>query len=86
LPYSFGRVLNVLSSTNNVSILDPNFARFHLLKHVSEKDVKKKVKDWDTPRGFIEVEADLAFPFPMNEPRKFYHLIGYDYDPQSQTV
>jgi hypothetical protein len=78
--------MNVLSSTSNVPNLDPNFGRFHILKQVYEKDLRKRFKDWKNPRSFIEVEADMVFPFPMNEPRKYYHVLGYDYDPQSQTV
>jgi hypothetical protein len=79
-------VLNVLSSTGSVTALDPNFSRFHILNQVYEKDLRKKFKDWKNPRPFIEVEADLVFPFPMNEPRKYFHILGWDYDPQSQTV
>eukprot|EP01080_Neovahlkampfia_damariscottae_P009213 gene9213-1299_t len=86
LPYAFERCMNVLTSIDSISTLDPNYERVDILKYHSDIELKKKHKKWKKPCGFLEIEADIQFPFPMNEPRKYFHLIGYDYDPNTTTV
>ena len=78
--------MNVLSSLDNILTLDPNHQHVNVLKEHTVKDLKKKFPKWKNPKGFVEIEADMVFPFPMNEPRKFFHVLGYDYDPKTTTV
>eukprot|EP01080_Neovahlkampfia_damariscottae_P009214 gene9214-1300_t len=86
LPFSFERTMNVLSSIDNISQLDPNHQRVKVLKEHKTSELKKKFPKWKNPRGYIEIEADMQFPFPMTESRKFFHVLGWDYDSNTSTL
>jgi hypothetical protein len=86
LNHTFEECCVSLTSLESLRILDPNIKFIKVTNFRSSIDLTKQGYKVPLNCSMVDVEADLLFPFPINEPRKMYYSICFQYDPKTSTL
>eukprot|EP01080_Neovahlkampfia_damariscottae_P006404 gene6404-10411_t len=84
--HSFETCVLALTSMKSFLHLDPNMKHLKLVNYKEADEFKKEGYIVPDNYAMVEVEADMHFPFPVNEPRKMFYSIGFQYDPKTTTL
>jgi len=84
--FSFETCCIALTSLESLVLLDQNIKNIKLINYRESKDLLKEGYNVSENYSIIEVEVDMHFPFPINQPRKLFYSISFQYDPKTCTL